>query len=96
MPEDWQITLLWLCALAALLVFGALLYSTVAHAHARSSAKARECAWTLIPILIVIAAAAPALRGAGASASIQLAESPATPCLAAVHAAALARPHCTR
>ena len=63
-----QSALLWICAIAALLVFAAMVYSTVTFRpeanKPRVSKVAREFAWTLVPILIVVAAAAPSMRNA--------------------------------
>jgi heme/copper-type cytochrome/quinol oxidase subunit 2 len=75
-----QQSLLWICAIVAVLVFVAMVYSTVtfradnsAHDSAGNSAHnsagrarhvAREFAWALVPIFIVVAAAAPAMRNA--------------------------------
>jgi heme/copper-type cytochrome/quinol oxidase subunit 2 len=71
-----QQSLLWICAIVAVLVFAAMMYSTVtfrAHDSADNSAHnssrrarhvAREFAWALVPIFIVIAAAAPSMKNA--------------------------------
>lgn len=62
-----QLSLLWICALAAALVFIALVYSTATHrpvASAQGSRRRnvlREVVWAAVPIFIVVAAALPAM-----------------------------------
>ena len=61
-------TMMWLCAAAAIGIFGAILHSvaTFRSAGERVARYKRstviEVVWALIPILIVIAAAAPSFR----------------------------------
>jgi heme/copper-type cytochrome/quinol oxidase subunit 2 len=65
-----QLSLLWICALAAAMVFVALVYSTATFRPASNASDLRgrnvlrEVVWTAVPILIVVAAALPAMTGA--------------------------------
>jgi len=67
---DAFLPVLWICAAVATLVFGAIVYSVAAFSHsdAAESAfdkRAKEFAWSLVPMVIVIAAAAPAIKDMG-------------------------------
>jgi heme/copper-type cytochrome/quinol oxidase subunit 2 len=63
--------ILWSCALIAIVVLGAIVYSVAKFRHAdantavaRRHPRKRELLWALLPTAIVIAAAAPAVRDA--------------------------------
>jgi cytochrome c oxidase subunit 2 len=58
-------TIIWLCATAAILIFGVMLHSVATFRSSPTRLRRHaivEVAWALIPILIVIAAAMPSLR----------------------------------
>lgn len=69
-------TTLWLCATAAIVIFGVMLHSVATFRSGPTRLRRHaivEVAWALIPILIVIAAAMPSLRTASDSAVVVVA-----------------------
>jgi heme/copper-type cytochrome/quinol oxidase subunit 2 len=61
-------TLLWTCAMAAVLVFAVMIYSVVTFHRSSAGAAAfnlnrvAEVIWAIVPIAIICAAASPAFR----------------------------------
>jgi cytochrome c oxidase subunit II len=61
-------TLLWICVLLSILVFGVMLYSVACYQDpkrrgiAKARHKAAEILWAFVPILIIASAATPALK----------------------------------
>ena len=69
--DDANSIVLWICAVLAMAVLSAIVYSVAVfrHADAQKSvaskhSRNRELFWALVPMAIVIAAAAPAVRDA--------------------------------
>jgi heme/copper-type cytochrome/quinol oxidase subunit 2 len=65
-----QLSLLWICAVVAAMVFAALVYSTATFRPTPGATEPRrrsallEVVWSVVPIFIVVAAALPAMTAA--------------------------------
>jgi cytochrome c oxidase subunit 2 len=66
---DLHMTIFWVCCAIGVVVFGAMLYSIVAHRKSRGAVAAQfhesttmEILWTIVPIVILVSMAIPATR----------------------------------
>ena len=66
---DMHMFTLWICVVIGILVFGAMLYSVIAHRKSKgvkpeqfSHSTTAEVIWTVIPILILVVIAIPATK----------------------------------
>jgi heme/copper-type cytochrome/quinol oxidase subunit 2 len=69
-------TIIWICATAAIVIFGVMLHSVATFRTAATPLRRHalvEVAWALVPILIVIAAAFPSLKVSGESSVVAIA-----------------------